>query len=80
MELKALLKNPDFVRKLAEAESEEAALALLRSEGVETTMQELAEAVMPQGELDESALENVAGGGARWRVVANVLSKLIYIL
>lgn len=63
MDVRTLLTDENFVKKMLETKTEEEALALFRSEGVETTMEEIA-SLLPasDGELDDSALEGVAGG------------------
>lgn len=63
MDMRSLLMDPDFVEKLEQVQSMEEALALFRSEGVTVTAEEL-RAVLTQaeGELDESQMEDVAGG------------------
>jgi len=63
-----LLEQEEFCKALERCTNAEEALALFSQNGVETTAQELRELVSPpqgadgDGELDEDALETVAGG------------------
>ena len=63
--LSPLWENEEFVKALAAAESEEAALKLFADNGVDITTEELSEIkanATSQGELGEEDLEDVAGG------------------
>jgi predicted ribosomally synthesized peptide with nif11-like leader len=63
--LSPLWENEEFVKSLAAAESEEAALKLFADNGIDITTEELAEiksSATAQDELGEEDLEDVAGG------------------
>ena len=63
MTIEELSNDSVFQEKLAQAQTPEEALALLRAAGVEMTEAEL-QAMLDasEGELDEAAMETVAGG------------------
>lgn len=62
--INALLANAEFAAKVEQAEDLAAVVALFNAEGVEVTEEEIKAALEKVGaeELDESALEDVAGG------------------
>ena len=64
--LERLAQNREFTDKLAEAGSLEETVKLFAAEGVNITAKDLekaAELASAEGELDETMLDNVAGGG-----------------
>ena len=61
--LKKLLEDPSFQEALSKTTSAEEASALLAQHGIQITPDELLAALTPpEGELDENALDGVAGG------------------
>ena len=60
--LEALKNDQAFVEKLGQAKNDEEILALLDEQGIHLTAGQLNEARGGNGELDEDALEDVAGG------------------
>ena len=61
--LKKLLEDPSFQEALSKTTSAEEASALLAQHGIQITPDELLAApTPPEGELDENALDGVAGG------------------
>ena len=74
-----LWENEEFVKALAAAETEEAALAVFAENGVVLTKEELAEIKAngtEPGELGESELENVSGGVTLWLLTAVTAARL----
>lgn len=68
MTIEELAKDEAFVAKMKAAKDFAEAAALLNAQGIEVTAEELeAIAAAQNGELDEDALENVAGGRIIWR-------------
>lgn len=62
--LKKLLEDPSFQEALSKTASAEDASALLAQHGIQITSDELLAALTPpEGELSESELDGVAGGG-----------------
>lgn len=61
-----LAENEEFIRKLAETESPEEAVALFEENGVTVTKEELLSSMesadAESGELNEAALDGVSGG------------------
>ena len=67
MEIKELVQNEDFRKAMSAAQSLEEVMDLLKANGLEVSEEDL-NALLAQrqtGELDEEALENVAGGAKR---------------
>ena len=63
MNIDTLLRNEAFLRKLSGAQNIAEAIEIFAAEGVTVTEEQLMEYALPAGdELDEEALENVAGG------------------
>lgn len=61
--LKELMGDTSFCEELEKASSPEEASALFAQHGIQITPEELLAAVaQPEGELDETALDDVAGG------------------
>lgn len=60
-----LMKNPEFLKKMEQAETPEEVSTLLQSYGVQVTPEEV-EAIIaqPEGELDVNDLDDVSGGSA----------------
>lgn len=65
MEIKELVANEEFKAAANKVETVEEAVALCKTYGVEITGDELVDAIKKShsDELDETALENVSGGG-----------------
>lgn len=75
-QVKALMEDQEFVNHLLTLESNEEVRKAFAEKGVEFSLEEVeavAEAAFGGGELDESQLENVAGGIA-WEIIAIVAS------
>lgn len=73
---KGILENPDFVRKMGEAKSNDQVKEALTGAGL--TPEQVAE-IMKKGEtLDESALENVSGGIGVFDNVVNYVKQNPY--
>lgn len=65
--LKKLLEDPSFQEALSKTTSAEEASALLAQHGIQITPEELIAALTPpEGELNESELDGVAGGRLMW--------------
>ena len=80
MELEALMDNEEFVARLGLCQSLEEVSALLKANGVEMTEKELQDLIdKAQGELNEGALEDVAGGSLAVRVVAGAVRLGLYL-
>lgn len=61
--LKELMADTSFCEELEKTSSPEEASALFAQHGIQITPEELLAAVeQPEGELDETALDDVAGG------------------
>lgn len=61
--LKKLLEDPSFLEEVSKTTSAEDASALLAQHGIQITPEELTAALaQPEGELNESELDGVAGG------------------
>ena len=78
--LERLAQNREFTDKLAEAETFEDTVKLFAAVGVNITEEELKEAVElanAEGELDENALDNVAGGRSTALAAAKAGLKII---
>ena len=61
--LKKLLEDPSFQEAFSKTASAEEASALFAQHGIQITPEELTTALaQPEGELDENALDGVAGG------------------
>ena len=75
---------PALLAEIANAETDEAVLEILKNHGLEMTPAEVRALNDQECELDENALEDVAGGckckGILKRVVTNLLQKLCYKL
>lgn len=73
--LKALAENEEFTEKLKQTESMEEAIKLFAEYGVEVTEEDLKNlmAAVPEGELDEAALENVSGGFIGFVIAAAII-------
>ena len=65
MEIKELVTNEEFKAAAGKVETVEEAVELCKAHGVEITGEELVEAIKKSNseELNEEALDNVAGGG-----------------
>ena len=76
--MKALASDQDFIQKMNASGSVQEMLSVLNAYGVEAQedelMQYLSGVDAANGELDESMLENVAGGGAVWNWVKKCLN------
>ena len=60
-----LMKNPEFLKKMEQAETPEEVSTLLQSYGVQVTPEEVKAIIaQPEGELDVNDLDNVSGGSA----------------
>ena len=65
MNMEELLNDQSFRESLEKVESLAEAVKLLKSKGLEVTEEELKAAIdAPEGELDENALKDVAGGAS----------------
>lgn len=62
MKIEELMNNEEFMAQLREVTNIEEAVKLLAEKGIQVTAAELA-AATGDGELDETSLDNVAGGG-----------------
>lgn len=80
--INALLADEAFVAKMEQAESVEAVAALFQAEGVEVTAEEIGEYLGKiEDELDENALDDVAGGAAALIIAGGmVIAKALYDL
>lgn len=79
--MSALIKDEEFVKKLMECEEPEAAQALFAQNGVELSLEEIKTigkgidmALSDSEELDEDALDAVAGGVSLGDVVDGIVS------
>lgn len=72
MEIKELVTNEEFKAAAGKVETVEEAVELCKAHGVEITGEELVEAIKKSNseELNEEALDNVAGGGLTAAVYA----------
>lgn len=74
--MQEVLGNEEVAMAFAKAETPEDAIAVLNANGLEVTLEEFEEFMASQpdtsDELDENALEDVAGGWANW-VLSNGL-------
>ena len=60
-----LMKNPEFLKKMEQAEAPEEVSALLQSYGVQVTPEDVKAIIaQPEGELDVNDLDDVSGGSA----------------
>ena len=80
--LEKLFLDEAFLKKLENVESEAALLALLQGEGMteqeaKQALEEIVKLGISEGELDENALENVAGGGAIWNAIKAAVKKAL---
>jgi hypothetical protein len=64
----SLLKNEDFLQRIAKADTKEELQSLLAAEGIEMSFEEIDKALeaaakqAQDGEMNEEMLENVSGG------------------
>lgn len=72
MNLEELMQNEEFTAKLEKARDLDEVLAMIRERGIEITTEEITSAYkkLNDGELDENALEDVAGGSIFTAAVA----------
>lgn len=75
--LQKLAENPKFREEMEAVQSQEEAVALLERYGVSLSPEEIS-ALNAEGELDETALDGVAGGSWAdfWRIM-KVMSPII---
>ena len=77
MDIEKLLQDEEFKAQLGAAKSLTEVVEILKAKGIETTEKELEEAYAQtqnqDGELGESALENVAGGRFSWLPILPIL-------
>ncbi len=73
---KGILENPDFVRKMGEAKSNDQVKEALTGAGL--TPEQVAEIMKKSETLDESALENVSGGIGVFDNVVNYVKQNPY--
>ncbi len=62
MTFEELMNDESFNAKLSEAQDLKEVVSLLAEYGIETTEEQLKAALPKEGELEETELENVAGG------------------
>ena len=60
--LEELVQNEEFMRQCREADSIDAVAKLFSNQGIAVTEEELEKLMVPDDELSEEDLENVAGG------------------
>lgn len=74
--LEKLMEDPAFQEAFSETASAEEASALFAQHGIQITPEELSAALaQPEGELDENALDGVAGGCGWLRWIVERLPK-----
>lgn len=76
MNLEELMQNEAFIGKLEKADNLEGVLSLIKEHGIDVSKEELEAAIgqLDGSELDESSLENVAGGSVFSAVVAGTVA------
>ena len=81
--MQELQNDPEFISKFVECETAEAVCELFAQKGIEVTPEELNKAYetlnAPEGELNEDALDDVAGGVA-YVSTLRILQQVLIIL